>query len=217
MNALESVETEIRAALPDAWSRLRRPRNPEGEWWLDVQLGKRIVAVQWLPAQGFGVSLVKQADGFGEGPVEIFDSPAGVPRTVVSLLKDPVPTEDEEEERESKDPRYNDAELDIATYEYPESMSGPEFTLSRDGRERGLWFTFRHGYAIRKRETRRSQLRWAFEMLCEEEGLKFDALWPTFSLYSLNLLDAPEMMVRLDWPDVRRLLQDLQANTKEAE
>lgn len=87
MNAVEMVEQDIRHAVPAAWTRLRRPRNPQGEWWLDAKHDDHLVTIQWSPRRGFGVTASALGDGYGEGPEETFDSREEVVARVRELLR----------------------------------------------------------------------------------------------------------------------------------
>jgi DNA-binding XRE family transcriptional regulator len=87
MNAIETMEHEIRDHLPSAWTRLRRPRNPEGEWWLDAKQDDHVVTIQWSPRRGFGVSATAFSDGYGEGPEETFSERQPATGRVLELLK----------------------------------------------------------------------------------------------------------------------------------
>jgi DNA-binding Xre family transcriptional regulator len=87
MNAIELMERDIRSALPTAWTRLRRPRNPQGEWWLDAKQDDHVVAVQWRPRRGFGVSASALGDGYGEGPDETIESREEATGRVLDLLR----------------------------------------------------------------------------------------------------------------------------------
>lgn len=87
MNAIEMMEQEIRKSLPSAWTRVRRPRNPYGEWWLDAKQDDHVVTIQWSPRRGFGVSASAFGDGYGEGPEETFAGEQEATGRVLELLK----------------------------------------------------------------------------------------------------------------------------------
>jgi transcriptional regulator with XRE-family HTH domain len=92
MNPIETLERDIGRAIPTASTRLRRPRNPNGQWWLDVDRDEYIVTVQWSPRRGFGVSASMLGDGYGEGPEETFDSLESATRRVRALLEEKTHT-----------------------------------------------------------------------------------------------------------------------------
>ena len=87
MNPVETMERYIRSTLPTAWTRLRRPRNPRGEWWLDAKQDDHVVTIQWSPRRGFGVSASALGDGYGEGPDETFESREHATARVLVLLR----------------------------------------------------------------------------------------------------------------------------------
>lgn len=87
MYPIESIEQEIRSQIPSAWTRLDRPANQNGEWWLDVKLNDHIVRIQWSAALGFGVTASAGWDGYGEGPEEVFGDTNEVVARVVALLR----------------------------------------------------------------------------------------------------------------------------------
>jgi Helix-turn-helix domain len=87
MNAIETMERDIRSKLPTAWTRLRRPRRPHGEWWLDAKQDNHVVTIQWSPRRGFGVSASVLGDGYGEGPEETLENRDEATARVLDLLK----------------------------------------------------------------------------------------------------------------------------------
>src|SRR5882724_252596 len=87
MNAIETLEQEIRGNLPTAWTRLRRPRNTRGEWWLDAKQDDHVVTIQWSPSHGFGISASAFGDGYGEGPEETFAEQEVATGRVLELLR----------------------------------------------------------------------------------------------------------------------------------
>jgi hypothetical protein len=56
MNSMEVLKQQIERAVPRVNVTLRRPRNPNGSWWLDARSNEQLVTVQWSPRRGFGVS-----------------------------------------------------------------------------------------------------------------------------------------------------------------
>lgn len=87
MNAIETMERDIRSTLPTAWTRLRRPRSPQGQWWLDAKQDDHVVAIQWSPRCGFGVSASVLGDGYGEGPEETVANREEATARVLDLLR----------------------------------------------------------------------------------------------------------------------------------
>ena len=87
MNPIETLERDIQRAVPEAWTRLRRPRNPEGEWWLDAKKDEHIVTIQWSSRRGFGISASALDEGYGEGPEETESNSERATARVVQLLR----------------------------------------------------------------------------------------------------------------------------------
>lgn len=54
-----------------------------GNWWIDLP-GRRRITIEWRPGLGFGISM-GDAKGYGEGPAEIFRSPARTAHRVIQL------------------------------------------------------------------------------------------------------------------------------------
>jgi Helix-turn-helix domain len=86
MNDIELMERDIRRALPSVWTRVRRPRNPQGEWWLDTKQEDHVVTIQWSKRRGFGVSASALGEGYGEGPEETIESREGALKRILELL-----------------------------------------------------------------------------------------------------------------------------------
>ncbi len=87
MNAIESLQENVLRKVPNAWARIRRPRDPEGVWWLDIKVDEHFVTVEWSPRRGYGVSASLLGDGYGEGPEETYESEAEAAARVVGLLQ----------------------------------------------------------------------------------------------------------------------------------
>lgn len=86
MNDIEKLELAVQRLVPAAWSRLRRPRNVEGTWWLDFSKNSHDVVVQWSPKRGFGVT-ASLTGGFGEGPEEVCDTLDEAALRIAELLE----------------------------------------------------------------------------------------------------------------------------------
>ena len=86
MNAIEALKRDIELALPDVELKLRRPRKPNGNWWLDATYEGHDVTVEWAPRRGFGVSADDPGDGYGEGPDEILTDREAAAKRVIDLL-----------------------------------------------------------------------------------------------------------------------------------
>jgi hypothetical protein len=55
-----------------------------GNWWIDLKANKRIT-IEWRPKLGFGLTL-GEVNSYGEGPSEIFTSPARAAHRVMQLI-----------------------------------------------------------------------------------------------------------------------------------
>jgi len=86
MNAIEALEQNVREAVPKAWTRLRRPRNPQGQWWLDTKMDGHVVTIAWSPRRGFGISSSSFGDGYGEGAEETYEERQQATARVIELL-----------------------------------------------------------------------------------------------------------------------------------
>jgi len=86
MNAIETLEQDVRQAAPKAWTRLRRPRNPRGQWWLDTKIDSHVVTIVWSPRRGFGISASSFGDGYGEGAEEAYEDQQQATARVIELL-----------------------------------------------------------------------------------------------------------------------------------
>jgi hypothetical protein len=64
------VNTLIREC-PGASVEVDAPRDPNGEWWLDVVIGDFRESVSWRPKAGFGFFTTNEK-GFGDRPDEIY-------------------------------------------------------------------------------------------------------------------------------------------------
>jgi hypothetical protein len=78
--------SEVRALLGDLFPSTEQTLG--GHWWIDFH-GTRHLAVEWRPGRGFGLSATTSA--FGEGPAEIFLSPAHAAKRVAQILKPKAP------------------------------------------------------------------------------------------------------------------------------
>jgi len=64
----------LAAFIPNAEVKIDRPRDPSGEWWLDVATKNFRSAVAWHPNHGFGV--FTRPPEFADRPDEILRPPA---------------------------------------------------------------------------------------------------------------------------------------------
>ncbi len=84
-NPIQGLEQKLQKRFPKVRTILDAPEAPNSRWWLDAQLGKHLVSVEWRPGRGFGVSAGD--DGFGEGPDEVYDDADSAAERVIELLE----------------------------------------------------------------------------------------------------------------------------------
>jgi hypothetical protein len=90
MTEIEKLAELLHASSPELDLRLDAPGEVEGSTWLDVEQEGRVVAVEWRPRHGFGLSLLETAGdpraGLFEGPDEILTDPYSARDRILSLL-----------------------------------------------------------------------------------------------------------------------------------
>ena len=93
MSEIEKLADLLRSSSPEMDLRMDAPVEPGGPAWLDVERLGRVVAVEWRPRHGFGVSLLgvstNPCDGLFEGPDEILSDPYSARDRILSLLEAP--------------------------------------------------------------------------------------------------------------------------------
>lgn len=87
--ALPAPVTELssflKVAIPNVLIDVDQPRDPDGEWWIDVACDDFKSSVAWRPDHGFGI--FTSAPGFAERPDEIY-RPAALAAKRLSQLVD---------------------------------------------------------------------------------------------------------------------------------
>ncbi len=63
--------------------RVDEPRDPKGEWWIDVKIENFQISIAYRESFGFGVFV--ESDGYGERPDEIYKDPMEVCFRVLML------------------------------------------------------------------------------------------------------------------------------------
>jgi hypothetical protein len=60
--------------FPDLRIGVDRPTDSSGSWFIDLELDKKLVTIQWRESQGFGLTPGYQSElhGYGEGPDELY-------------------------------------------------------------------------------------------------------------------------------------------------
>lgn len=71
---IAAFSQSLAAFIPTAEVKIDRPRDPSGEWWLDVVSDDFRTSVAWRPNQGFGV--FTRPPEFVDRPDEIYQPPA---------------------------------------------------------------------------------------------------------------------------------------------
>jgi DNA-binding XRE family transcriptional regulator len=70
--------------LPQCAMEVDAPEQVNGNWWLDVKLGRKHHTLEFRPGKGFG--LFHKDAGYGEGPAEIYRTPQRVAQRLVQLM-----------------------------------------------------------------------------------------------------------------------------------
>jgi transcriptional regulator with XRE-family HTH domain len=86
MNAIEALKRDIEQAVAGVETKLRKPRNEAGSWWLDAKYNGHVVTVEWAPRRGFGIGTDDPDGGYGEGPDEVFTDQEAASSRAVQLL-----------------------------------------------------------------------------------------------------------------------------------
>lgn len=74
----------LRTHCPSARASIDEPRDPHGEWWIDVRDGRFRTSLSWMSERGFGV-FTSDEKGFGERPDELYSRPSDVFKRVCQL------------------------------------------------------------------------------------------------------------------------------------
>lgn len=73
----------VDAVLPGNRVALDRPSKPQGEWFIDLVVGRFQTTVAWRPSFGFGIFTAEES--YGDRPNEIFKLPETAARRVQQL------------------------------------------------------------------------------------------------------------------------------------
>lgn len=76
----------LQTEAAEATVSLEAGSEASGNWWIDATLRDTNVALEWHPTTGFRL-YDPTSDGYGDGPLEIFRSPALAARRVGQFLK----------------------------------------------------------------------------------------------------------------------------------
>lgn len=69
---VQQLKRLLESELPGIRVSIDEPRNPEGEWWLDLAIGNIELPMAWRPKFGFGLF---EAAEYGARPSEIYREP----------------------------------------------------------------------------------------------------------------------------------------------
>lgn len=90
MTEIEELAKLLHASFPHLDLRLDSPEAQESAAWLDVERQGKVVAVEWRPRRGFGISLLADSGnpraGLFEGPDEILSDVCSARDRILSLL-----------------------------------------------------------------------------------------------------------------------------------
>ena len=84
---LDPLLNLVRRELPVAKIEVQAPAMTDGIWWVDLQHRAQTVVLQYQADRCFGVSLVCDEVGLGEGADETFLDGADAAARVIVLLK----------------------------------------------------------------------------------------------------------------------------------
>src|SRR6266487_2928455 len=81
---IEHLKKLLDERLPDCAVDVDAPDRADGNWWLDVRMGKKRHTLEYRPDMGFG--LFHSATGYGEGPAEVYRTPERVAQRLAQLM-----------------------------------------------------------------------------------------------------------------------------------
>ena len=82
--AIEHLQKLLREQLPHSLVAVDAPDRSDGNWWLDVTMGKRRHTLEYRPGKGFG--LFHGEAGYSEGPAEVYRTPERAAKRVAQLM-----------------------------------------------------------------------------------------------------------------------------------
>jgi DNA-binding XRE family transcriptional regulator len=82
--SIEHLKKLLNESLPRSAIKVDAPDHADGNWWLDVSMGRKRFTLEYRPAKGFG--LFHENAGYGEGPVEIYRTPELTVRRLAQLM-----------------------------------------------------------------------------------------------------------------------------------
>ena len=84
--AIEKFVDLMRRECPEARVAIDVPRDPKGEWMIDVSQGRFRTSVAWRSARGFGIFTAPD-QGIGDRPDELYKRPDDACARVVQLIR----------------------------------------------------------------------------------------------------------------------------------
>jgi DNA-binding XRE family transcriptional regulator len=75
---IEALQSEVSVSF-----NIDEPSNPEGEWWVDIEIDGMRSNVLWQPALGFG--LFTDVSDYGRRPQEIYKNPVEASARILQL------------------------------------------------------------------------------------------------------------------------------------
>jgi DNA-binding phage protein len=82
--SIEHLQKLLKKSLPHSVVAVDAPERGDGNWWLDVSMGKKRHTLEYRPGKGFG--LFHGAAGYGEGPAEIYRTPERAAKRLAQLM-----------------------------------------------------------------------------------------------------------------------------------
>jgi DNA-binding phage protein len=82
--AIEHLKKLMAGRLPNCVVAVDAPDRADGNWWLDISMGKKRHTLEYRPGKGFG--LFHRAAGYGEGPAEIYRTPERAAQRLAQLM-----------------------------------------------------------------------------------------------------------------------------------
>jgi hypothetical protein len=82
--AIEHLQKLLLEQLPHSVVSVDAPDRPDGNWWIDVTMGKKCQTLEYRPGKGFGLFHGKA--GYGEGPAEIYRTPERAAKRLAQLM-----------------------------------------------------------------------------------------------------------------------------------
>jgi hypothetical protein len=86
MNPILQLEQDVRQQFPQARVELDAAQQPNGAWFLDIEIAGYAVAVEWQAHRGFGITASAES-GYGEGPDEVYPKLEAARERLLALIE----------------------------------------------------------------------------------------------------------------------------------